>query len=214
MRPLIFVWPEGLVAWAVYLWAMVPEMRLVRRARAEERAAASSSPAVSGAARRSPAPAARDGSLQAIIVAGSAGMLVALAAALLLPQWTIAPGHARVVYWTGLAVVVAAGLLRRHCWRMLGTFFTGQIAVRPDHVVVERGAYRWVRHPSYAAGLLLQLGVGLVLGNWGSVALLVGPAGAAYAYRIHLEERALVTGLGHAYTAYRSRTCRLIPFVW
>jgi protein-S-isoprenylcysteine O-methyltransferase Ste14 len=203
MRPLIVAWPEGLAAWAVYLWAMVPEVRLVRRARAADAAVRSQAAAAKG-----------DPTLHAILVAGLAGMVGATAAAFLLPAWAIWPERARLVYWVGLAVVVAGGLLRRHCWRMLGASFTGHIAVRPDQAVVERGAYRWVRHPSYTAGLLLQVGVGLALGNWASVALLVVPAAAAYAYRITLEERALMETLGERYRAYRQRTRRLVPFVW
>lgn len=141
-------------------------------------------------------------------------MVGALVAAFLVPAWAIWPRHAHLVYWAGLGLVVAGGLLRRHCWRMLGSSFTGHIAVTPDQTVVERGAYRWVRHPSYAAGLLLQFGVGLALGNRASLVLLVGPTAVAYAYRIALEERALVSTLGEAYTAYRGRPRRLVPFVW
>jgi protein-S-isoprenylcysteine O-methyltransferase Ste14 len=38
--------------------------------------------------------------------------------------------------------------------------------------------------------------------------------GAAYAYRIRVEEDVLLQGLGSAYHAYMKRTWRLIPFVF
>lgn len=198
MRPLIAVWPEGLAAYATLVWAFRPEVRIVRRARAADARSAG----------------ARDPSLRAILLAGYAGLVGGLLAAFFLPGLTIAPAHRHAVYWGGLAVLVLGSLLRRHCWRMLGESFTGQVQVLPDQQVVERGAYRWVRHPSYAAGLLMQLGIGLALGNWASVALLVGFAALAYGYRITLEERALVDTLGTTYEAYRARTRRLVPFVW
>jgi len=52
------------------------------------------------------------------------------------------------------------------------------------------------------------------LTNW--VALFV-PAiwlGTAYAYRIGIEEKALLDGLGAPYHEYMQRTWRLIPFVF
>ena len=36
--------------------------------------------------------------------------------------------------------------------------WSGVIRVRAQHVVVDRGPYRLVRHPIYVAGLLLALG--------------------------------------------------------
>jgi protein-S-isoprenylcysteine O-methyltransferase Ste14 len=39
------------------------------------------------------------------------------------------------------------------------------------------------------------------------------PLSLAYAYRISIEERALVQTLGEPYTDYMKRTYRLIPFV-
>jgi protein-S-isoprenylcysteine O-methyltransferase Ste14 len=116
------------------------------------------------------------------------------------------------IYLVGVAFVAAGGLLRRHCFRMLGDSFTFDVRVAPGQQVVERGAYRYIRHPSYSAGLLLFLGIGLALDNWISLAaaalVLIG-----YAYRIRVEERALLAGLGSPYAEYMKRTRRLIPFV-
>ena len=61
--------------------------------------------------------------------------------------------------------------------------------------------------------MLLVGGIGLALGNWASLALAIVPAAFAYAYRISVEERALVGALGPAYSDYMERTWRLIPFV-
>src|SRR5437879_1553834 len=55
-------------------------------------------------------------------------------------------------FWLGLGMLITGSLLRRHCFRMLGTSFTAGVVVVPGQAVVERGAYRWVRHPSYTAG--------------------------------------------------------------
>jgi protein-S-isoprenylcysteine O-methyltransferase Ste14 len=79
--------------------------------------------------------------------------------------------------------LISGGLLRHHCFRVLGTFFTGAVTIQADHRVIESGAYRWVRHPSYSAALLVVLGIALCLGNWLSVVVSFAIAFLAYSYR-------------------------------
>jgi protein-S-isoprenylcysteine O-methyltransferase Ste14 len=46
------------------------------------------------------------------------------------------------------------------------------------------------------------------------MAWLVLPTFAVFLWRIHVEEGALTAALGDAYTNYKARTRRLIPFVY
>jgi protein-S-isoprenylcysteine O-methyltransferase Ste14 len=87
------------------------------------------------------------------------------------------------------------------------------VQVEPGQEVVERGAYRWVRHPSYTAAMLLFIGIGLALGNWTSLAVTTVLPALGYANRVRAEERALVDTVGPPYVAYMARTRRFIPFV-
>ena len=105
-------------------------------------------------------------------------------------------------------------MLRRHCFRMLGNHFRPAVTVVPSQPVIELGAYKWIRHPSYLAGILLFFGIGLALANWISVAVLFLVPVAAYGYRIHVEEQALLETLGAPYREYMNRTKRLIPFLF
>jgi protein-S-isoprenylcysteine O-methyltransferase Ste14 len=196
--PLPFVWPAAVPFWVVYVWAFVPEGLLLRRA--------GRSPAARGAQDA--------GSLRVLVL----GTWVALTAAFVLafraPAAAMSDASRMPAYVAGIALLVAGSLLRRHCFRMLGAHFTGAVQVTADQPVVERGAYRWVRHPSYSAGVLMFAGIGLALGNWASAAVLVAATIALYAYRVAVEERALGATLGERYAAYRSRTrYRFIPFV-
>jgi protein-S-isoprenylcysteine O-methyltransferase Ste14 len=142
----------------------------------------------------------------------NAGMGGALASATVLPQFG-ARGARETLFWIGIALIIAGSLLRRHCWRMLGSDFTGDVEVRAGQPVVERGAYRWVRHPSYTAGLMMMAGIGLVLGNWLSILFIVLSSAAGYTYRVHVEEAALVDTLGDSYRSYMHRTWRFIPYL-
>jgi protein-S-isoprenylcysteine O-methyltransferase Ste14 len=75
-------------------------------------------------------------------------------------------------------------------------------------------AYAVVRHPSYSAGILMNLGLGLALGSWGSAAVLTLASVAVYSYRIAIEERALLAVVGEPYREYMRTRRRLIPFVY
>ncbi len=96
---------------------------------------------------------------------------------------------------------------------VLGNRFSGLVAIQPGHRLVTTGVYRIIRHPSYLGLLVVSLGwaltfrslVGLLL-----AALTVLPLIA----RIHAEERLLQSQFGAGYDAYRSRTWRLVPWLY
>jgi protein-S-isoprenylcysteine O-methyltransferase Ste14 len=98
--------------------------------------------------------------------------------------------------------------------RVLGRFFTYNVAVHAGQTVVEAGPYRYIRHPSYTGALITLVGVGLALGNWAALLAILVCTGIAYAYRISVEESALVAALGEPYKEYMRRTRRLVPFLF
>jgi len=149
--------------------------------------------------------------MRAVLVAATGGITLAFVIAWF---WRSAEmEHATAAYILGIVSLLSGGFLRRHCFRQLGASFTFDVRVAPAQAIVDTGAYRFVRHPSYTAGLLMGGGIALALGNWLSVAVALVPALLAYAYRIAIEERALLTTLGPAYANYMKRTTRLIPFL-
>lgn len=192
MPPILNTWPYAAVFWLVFFWAYWPEIGVAWRARAASGVQDAGSMRVIGA----------------VVVAGAAA---AFALAYLCPSAAIAAP--RTAFWAGVVAVVAASLLRRHCFRMLGESFTGAVVVRPRQAIVERGAYRLVRHPSYTAAALMITGIGLALANWAGLFALVVAVAIAYGYRVQVEERALLATLGDPYREYMSRTKRFIPFV-
>ncbi len=142
-----------------------------------------------------------------IFVAGEVGWLLPASSPLRLPGrlgWEIA-GVA--VMWLGLA-------LRVWAIAVLGKAFRTTVEVDPDQAVVDRGPYRWIRHPSYAGGLLLVIGFGVAAANWISLLLLVIVPFYAMSRRIDVEERAMIETLGGAYERYRATTKRLVPGLW
>jgi protein-S-isoprenylcysteine O-methyltransferase Ste14 len=112
----------------------------------------------------------------------------------------------------GIVLMIAGLVLRWSAIRMLGRSFTVDVATQSGQPVIDRGPYRWVRHPSYSGSLLTVVGVLLACANPLAFIGLI-PALIAYAFRIRVEEQVLSKDLGEPYRAYMRRTRRLIPFV-
>ncbi len=104
--------------------------------------------------------------------------------------------------------------LRAWAIRALGASFTQVVAVRAGQELVTAGPYRYVRHPGYAGSLLSLAGLGLTLGNWGSLVILVAGTVVGHLPRIRVEERALEEQFGDAYRRFEHERKRLIPGVW
>jgi protein-S-isoprenylcysteine O-methyltransferase Ste14 len=196
VRPLPFVWPYAAAFWLAFLWAFAAESRIMGRALVPKQ--------------RNPSHDA--GSFAIVIVTQGVAMFLAIFLAFRAQRFAIGSGRI-VMFWCGLALLIAGATLRRHCFRMLGQYFTADVRVRADQPVVEIGAYRVLRHPSYTAGLLMFAGVASALGNWASLVVLVGLSWLGYLYRVRVEERALLATIGESYRAYMRRTKRFIPYV-
>ena len=67
---------------------------------------------------------------------------------------------------TGLSLGIVGGGIRVWCYRVLGRFFTWQMAVHDEHELITSGPYAFARHPSYTGCVLM------VVGN---IALLTSP---------------------------------------
>jgi len=194
MKPLAYTSPYCWLFWAVFLFAYVPEFQLIARSR----------PAQGEKTDR--------GSMTFIMLAGWFGMFGAFAVAGV-RAFVITRGE-KVWFVAGLVLLVSGSLLRRHCWRMLGKHFTGDVKASVDQPVIQQGVYRWVRHPSYTGGMMMYLGTGLALTNWLSALIIATAGGAAYLYRVRVEEQALQANLGDRYQEYMRRTKRFVPFVF
>ena len=143
-----------------------------------------------------------------IMVSVAAGIYVA-------KHWPAAAlPHHRSFMFAGVALFVIGLFLRWWAIITLGRFFTVDVAIEPDHELIESGPFRMVRHPSYTGVLLAFVGLALTLGNWAALLAILVPIGAAFIHRMNVEENALSGALGPQYTDYMRRTNRLVPFLY
>jgi len=140
-----------------------------------------------------------------LVVAVAAAILIGYARIGILPHWLFYPGEILFIVgyvFTGYSI------------RLLGRYYSTYVEVLPDHRVIERGPYRLIRHPNYLGQTVGAIGLGLALQSWVALLLAVITAAGYFAYRIRNEEAFLLAELGEDYANYRTRTKRLIPFVF
>ena len=188
----VFRFPEGVAFWVVYVWVFARELAVIRKAR------------------RAPASDQDAGTIRLIVIGQNVALLAATAASFL--PWLVID-RSLVALVAGTCVLAAGGAARRVCFRTLGEHFKGAVIVRQDQPIIERGPYRWVRHPSYTAGMAVMLGIGIALASWLSVAVLLVAPVIIYLRRVRVEEQAFLETIGEPYRAYMARTTRFIPFV-
>lgn len=122
---------------------------------------------------------------------------------LLLPDW---------VSWAAAAVFLLAYLLYAEVLRE-NVYLSRTVEVQEGQKVIDTGLYGVVRHPMYAATLLLFLSMPLVLGSPVSFAVFLAYP-LLIAKRIRNEEQVLEQGLA-GYADYKRRVkYRLIPHLW
>ena len=118
----------------------------------------------------------------------------------------------KTVTYIGAALFLVAYILYAEVLRE-NTYLSRTIKVQENQKVVDRGLYGIVRHPMYAATLLLFLSMPIVLGSVYSFAVfLLYPL--IISKRIKDEEKLLEQELD-GYKEYKQKVkYRLIPFVW
>ncbi|HVP14988.1 MAG TPA: isoprenylcysteine carboxylmethyltransferase family protein [Terriglobales bacterium] len=124
------------------------------------------------------------------------------------------PGSLRAWSLAGIVLLVGGLALRWTAILTLRRAFTVDVAIAGDQRIVDRGVYRFLRHPAYTGNLLAFAGLALAFGDALGWAVMVLPIAVAFAYRIRIEERALFSAFGEDYARYACRTRRLIPFVY
>ena len=117
------------------------------------------------------------------------------------------------IRWLGVVLYTIGGVLRIAPVFILGRRFSGLVAIQPEHRLVTSGLYGIIRHPSYLGLFVLSLGWALAFRSGVGVILAVLNLVVVLA-RIESEERLLGETFGAEYDAYRTRTWRLLPYIY
>jgi len=80
--------------------------------------------------------------------------------------WTLDRPFLPVLGWTMVALVLASQALRWWCIATLGRRWNTRIVVIPGLPLVDRGPYRWFRHPNYVAVVVEGIALPMVHTGW------------------------------------------------
>jgi protein-S-isoprenylcysteine O-methyltransferase Ste14 len=116
-----------------------------------------------------------------------------------------------IVYWIGLAVLVAG--LGFAVWARvaLGRNWSGNVTVKEDHELIRTGPYSYVRHPIYTGILTGVLGTAICSGTLRAALGLVIFA-AAFIVKLRAEERFMRETFPGQYDKYSEEVPALVPF--
>ena len=124
----------------------------------------------------------------------------------------IIPNTAPVGY-AGLIVTIVGLIAILSARYSLGSNWSVGMDVKEKHELVTCGLYAYIRHPIYAALLMMFFGSAVVFGTLGSVIGFI-LAIVSCLIRIHNEDALMAREFPDTHAAYVTRTKRLIPFVY
>lgn len=117
-------------------------------------------------------------------------------------------------YYFGFFLALLGNALYFWGYQTLGRNFSLEVVIYQGHQLIERGPYRFIRHPMYSALVLSSVGMGLMAQSWEAVLVIAVVDIVAVWYRIRIEEKALIAEFGEKYLSYSKRVKRLIPLIF
>jgi len=117
----------------------------------------------------------------------------------------ILPIFGVAICWCGLVSAVWSRRVLADNWSSLVVF-------KANHELVQRGPYRFVRHPIYSSILVMVLGTALVANRVAALPALVFYF-AGFWIKLKQEEKLLRRHFPSEYPAYQARVKALVPFV-
>ena len=143
----------------------------------------------------------------------------------MLVHWVIAGLDRGRMHWSDTVspclqaagfLIIAAGYALAFWAMQVNRFASSVVRIQSDHgqYVVTSGPYAMIRHPAYAAGILIVLASGIALGSWLAAAFLFAVGLPFLLYRAITEDHLLQARLpGYADYAQRVKW-RLAPGIW
>jgi protein-S-isoprenylcysteine O-methyltransferase Ste14 len=106
----------------------------------------------------------------------------------------------------GLALTLLARIYLSGNW-------SGAVVLKKGHELIQKGPYRFIRHPIYSGMCLMFLGTAFAVGRIGGfIGFAIFFLGLWFKSR--QEERLMIKHFGRKYLDYKKRTKALIPYVF
>lgn len=118
----------------------------------------------------------------------------------------------------GLVITILAAVIRRISIKTLGDQWAihavGPSKLQAEHQLIEKGIYKYVRHPIYSSYILDLIGIALVFNSIHSLIFILLLNVPSYILRAKHEEKHSIGKIGNSYVEYKSRTSFLFPWIY
>ncbi|MEJ5306190.1 MAG: isoprenylcysteine carboxylmethyltransferase family protein [Ignavibacteria bacterium] len=94
--------------------------------------------------------------------------------------------------------------------KQLGEFYSPDIVVYKNHKVIDKGLYKFIRHPFYISQILQDIFAGIALSNWIILLITIVLEVPLYVARANVEEKLLLRNLDE-YKDYQNRVGKWFP---
>lgn len=117
------------------------------------------------------------------------------------------------VAWLGVFVTAAGHAFSIWARIHLGKYWSGTVALKYEHKIIDTGPYAFVRHPIYTGLLTSALGSAMATGTkeaFAGFAIMI----LGYIVKWKREEKLMLQEFGLAYADYMKRTKTIIPYLY
>jgi len=120
--------------------------------------------------------------------------------------------HVMLAAWSAAALCVAGLVFAVWARVTLGRNWSGVVTLKEGHELVERGPYRFVRHPIYTGILTMFFATALALGHLAGFAATLQMF-ASFWIKLRDEEKLMLQQFPDRYADYQRCAKRIIPFI-
>jgi protein-S-isoprenylcysteine O-methyltransferase Ste14 len=114
--------------------------------------------------------------------------------------------------WLGVAFMIIGASFGVWARFTIGTNWSGDVTLKEDHELIQRGPYALVRHPIYTALFTMLLGSALAYGQYETAFIFV-VAVLVFSIKMRAEERLMSEAFPDQYPEYRRHVKAVIPFI-
>ena len=101
-------------------------------------------------------------------------------------------------------------ILKKAGFNMVNSY---KLQIVSDHRLITEGVYSYIRHPLYLGEIIRNIGLAVLFSSlYGLVVMII--ANLFLVVRIQAEEKMLVSEFGEEYEEYKSRTKKLLPYIY
>jgi protein-S-isoprenylcysteine O-methyltransferase Ste14 len=122
--------------------------------------------------------------------------------------------HWNILFASGILIIIVGLMIRIISIKTLKQYFTYSVTKSENQEIIEKGFYKFIRHPGYLGQLLIFAGISISLSNWLSVIFMLLSTFIGYMNRIKVEEQFMLDQMGDIYFNYQKRTKKLIPKIY